>query len=629
MTLLYPIYVRRSDGKAATATRGKREEHNRPTEDQMNQKPDTNGVSDYYREVQPDEAKHIDWRRKLGGMLARELQRRDQGTPMNYQCHAFSLTITDIGHILVQFPEHYRLFEHIKRSEKDGKTEVKNKTHAAGGNDRQDAYLYGHPDGRRKRFRSPADYFPHLLWLCTDETGDPDNCSCKLCCPEEFEGVQPVAKAVKAKIEVEKKLKPQNSDISVQAQPQSQSQPQQSTESLQPTPLPRIRSMEQQIDSQYRGFKYRPGELCWFRRENAWGLGVVLRRWVNHSQQSYTVQPLSHPFERLDPVIKSHDGEMRPWLAWSVPKFTLPALNELDDPPRFETVNWQALRSGNYGEGGNLEVDGSILAAKSIDSSYTPFNAQSTKEGQNGQLETYYDGIYLGGEKVWVGEPIRLAYGSGTDIMVVQSIVEGDGLSFVGDTYSLMTVPHPDASKPTPATATMNPQLPTRLTEDLAFRNAFSTPQLKRASFWKLTAVKQRVGIDAIKGRWYEASSLLPDLHSEQFETMKKRGDIQEASLFLNARGDCLSANRSNLKPKPQRIDMRRQTRIEAFANAVPPDTQIVEGIDPPSEAGTGVEARGDVDLMIDPQFATQNGDDGSLDQFMNLDGVDQSYQQY
>ena len=69
------------------------------------------------------------------------------------------------------FPEHYRLYEHVKKTEKDGKTEVKSKTHAAGGNDRQDAYLYGHPAGRKKRYRSPADFFPHLLWLCTDESG--------------------------------------------------------------------------------------------------------------------------------------------------------------------------------------------------------------------------------------------------------------------------------------------------------------------------------------------------------------------------------------------------------------------------------------------------------------------------
>ena len=90
--------------------------------------------------------------------------------------------------MLVTFPENYRLYEHVKKTERDGKLEIKSKTHAAGGNDRQDAYLYGYPAGRKKRFRSPAEFFPHLLWLCTDESGDPDNCSCKLCQPEEMDG---------------------------------------------------------------------------------------------------------------------------------------------------------------------------------------------------------------------------------------------------------------------------------------------------------------------------------------------------------------------------------------------------------------------------------------------------------
>jgi hypothetical protein len=104
---------------------------------------------------------------------------------------------TDNGCILVTFPEGYRLYEHVKKTEKDGQLEVKTKTHAGGGNDRQDAYLYGHPTGRRKRFRSPADFFPHLLWLTTDESGDPDNCGCKICSPEDLDTVLPGAKGVK------------------------------------------------------------------------------------------------------------------------------------------------------------------------------------------------------------------------------------------------------------------------------------------------------------------------------------------------------------------------------------------------------------------------------------------------
>jgi hypothetical protein len=60
--------------------------------------------------------------------------------------------------------------------------------HAAGTFERQDSYLYGHPQGRKKRFRSPADFFHHLLWLSADEEGDAMNCPCKICSPDPKKG---------------------------------------------------------------------------------------------------------------------------------------------------------------------------------------------------------------------------------------------------------------------------------------------------------------------------------------------------------------------------------------------------------------------------------------------------------
>lgn len=35
----------------------------------MNDTPDANGNVDCYKKLEVDEAKHVDWRRKLGGML--------------------------------------------------------------------------------------------------------------------------------------------------------------------------------------------------------------------------------------------------------------------------------------------------------------------------------------------------------------------------------------------------------------------------------------------------------------------------------------------------------------------------------------------------------------------------------
>ena len=83
MARFYPLFMRRSDGKLEIVVKGKRKETNEPTTEQLDQKPDKHGISDYYREVSLDEMKSLDWRRKLGGMLARELGWKDktgQGT---------------------------------------------------------------------------------------------------------------------------------------------------------------------------------------------------------------------------------------------------------------------------------------------------------------------------------------------------------------------------------------------------------------------------------------------------------------------------------------------------------------------------------------------------------------------
>lgn len=73
MVAYYPLYVLRSDGVTESRSSKGAVEKNEPTKDQLDATPDRNGVSDFYREVVEGEAKEIDWRRKLGGMLMREL----------------------------------------------------------------------------------------------------------------------------------------------------------------------------------------------------------------------------------------------------------------------------------------------------------------------------------------------------------------------------------------------------------------------------------------------------------------------------------------------------------------------------------------------------------------------------
>lgn len=570
--------------------------------------------------------------------------------------------------MLVAFPENYRLYEHVKKTEKDGKTEVKNKTHAAGGNERQDAYLYGHPIGRKKRYRSPADFFPHLLWLSTDETGDPGNCGCKICSPEDL--AEPVTAKVRVKQESDSKAASQPAGVvarqpsgSVPTKPQAplsapSPAPKATTpaaRTLVPTPLKPPRTTDQHVDRQYNTFMYRGGELVWFQRGQAWGLGVVLRRWMNSTNQHhYTVQPLSHPFAHSPQITKSSDAELRPWLAWSVPKYTNEALNNMKEPLTYDTADWSGMMQGRYGNG-DLEVDGSILAAKSIDSSYVLVGPNKPVERQPGVFETYCDGIFLGAEKAWVGDPLRLQTIGSTDILVLHSVVHRSAtldpsgarqsVSLIGDVYKLQTVRHTDQSISTPASPSNNPQLPERLTQDITYRNSRSIGVKGIASYWQLITIKKIVGLNDIKGRWYEATLLLPILQRSMFDDAARKGEIQEASLWMNARGDCLNSNRPSSLPRLPRQNIRKESRVACFIQAVPPSAEVKEGIDPPLPDNVD-PALGSGSMEIDPRFETaedhghghealhsgRSGHAGAadpgasgLDEFMNLDGMEEN----
>lgn len=558
----------------------------------------------------------------------------------------------------------------MKRTEKDGKTEVKNKTHAAGGNDRQDAYLYGHPHGRRKRYRSPTEFFPHLLWLCTDESASADNCTCRVCCPEEVESVMPMVKPRPMKQEVDAKTPhrpaPTQMPATVTREPSNAAVPRPAPPPVKLTakPLPRPKSADQEMDWGWNNFTYRPGEMVWFKNGGAWSLGVVFRRWVQSPNgYFYTVQQLSLPSRYGPAVTKSSEHEMRPWLAWSVPRYTQDVLNNLkQDPMKYETADWTGMSQRRYGPG-NIEVDASILAAKAIDQTYTTFGHTGTAEPEPGVTEAHYDGVYLGAEKMWVGDPIRLVNDQSTDIMVVHSITDrskrmshlGQSLTqralyFTGDVYTLTTAPHNDPTKPSPAAPNNNPQLPQRLIKDLAERNSSSIRIKHQASYWKLRAVAARIKYSEVKGRWYEASLLLPVLRSPaEYDQMKAMGDIQEATFFMNARGDCVNSNRSETDVKLPKQNIWKETRIEAFGRAVPPGAQVTEGFEPPvpenmdpalaSGGQAGLGGRMDVD-HIDPKWDTAqsadqqqphtSGDDVDMNTLVNFDdelpGFTQNY---
>ena len=569
------------------------------------------------------------------------------------------------------------MFEHVKSKalDPDGKPQKSVKAHAGGGHDRQDAYLYGHPSGRKKRYRSPADFFPHLLWLVTDESGDRNNCSCKLCSPEELQNDEkpsasrnmrpevsvkreeklPVHVKRETPTAVSKSSKIQSTPSSVKASDVTKRPitPTSTTRNLNPSPLPQPRCLDQQIDAQYNKFIFRPGEILWFSRGEAWGLSLVIRRYLLQSSSSkiekaYIVQPLSHPYAHPPGVTVTQEDLLRPWLAWSAPPYTSDLLNTMS--VTYDTADWQGIISKKYGFG-DAEVDGSILAAKAVDASFTLFDFVRRIGQGNGVEELYWNGIYLGGEKIWLGDPTRLRGETGSDILVITCIVERKSVNtvnrmpetnlfFIGDMYTFSAMHLVEGYKP------HSSNIPERMREDLIFRNTVTANVSRPAGYWKLVQANARVDINNIKGRWYESSILFPILRGAAFADDIRRGDIYDTGLWMNARGESVAGFRGT--------GINKADRLNALGAAIPKGTVIMSGIDPPP-GGNRVEAAIANDFAHQPvqqqaqeqqvrypqlpqeqhehvdqlQAPIQDSGHGALEEFMDLEGIPGFGQEY
>ncbi|TAQ83995.1 hypothetical protein B7494_g7678 [Chlorociboria aeruginascens] len=590
MAPYYPLTVLRSDGLFEVLLAGKKE-LNQPTPKQLDSTPDANGLVDYYRKVDKDDLKAVDWRRKLGTLLMRVLDSKNQ-----YKRRDF---------ILVDLPEGFSLWEHVKFNVSDQKKKDKLRN-TAQVYERQDVYLYGHRDGPRKRYRSPGDFFPHLLWLATDKDGDNANCSCKICSPDgDKEIVSDSRVELPATKPATKAPKPTAADQFVEQKgPQASAlqRPGPQAPLAQATTI-QGENLEQKSDSSANSpFLYRPGELIWFNKGTAWGLAIISKRQSVNGKARYIVQPLSHPLSYPPYQIKDNENEIRPWLAWSVPSTTHAQINNA----HYESVQWERVSNGEYGRG-DAEVDGSILAAKLIDSSYTLFDRIEAPSAN--PLNTHYNGMFLGAEKIWVGEPVRLrSQGNEVIVMIVNKLAEltisptNSIVTFIGDIYKFVEMPMPytDRSQwPTPA-------LPPRMVADLRFRNEVAD-NAKRATWyeWRLLQPAAKKGLAEVKGRWYESRSLLPILRGiQQSEQDILQGTSGDTSIWMNGRGDSNPGQ-----------GQRKISRLDTLGRAVPPGFTISRGLDEPQADNLFPD-------VMPSQFVpiSQPGYiEGDIDQYMDL----------
>ncbi|KUJ06873.1 uncharacterized protein LY89DRAFT_712404 [Mollisia scopiformis] len=607
MAPYYPLFVTRSDGLLEFITKTGVKELNQPTTAQLNDTPDANGNVDCYRSLEPDAEKAIDWRRKLGGMMMRELGGNSD---------EFSKTR---NYILKELPDGYTLWEHVKYN-KDKMTEDKKDKggkHAAGTYERQDAYLYGHPQGRKKRFRSPADFFPHLLWLAVDREDDPANCSCKICSPEgDGEVAENAGKAKSEDKPIKKEQKPTPIFAPTpKAIPITTSVPVVLVPSklpAQPTRQVTTRSSEQQADGDPNSkFLYRPGEVVWFNNDPNWRLGVIGKRGLVTGQPRYLIQPLSNPLEHQAQQIKDQETSLRPWLAWSVPETTNPSLNNM----AFENVPWDRVVAGEFD--GNRKhdhvVDGSILAAKMVDASYSLFERQENALASPG--EVHYNGMFLGAEKIWVGEPVRLKVPPkpvpDMVVMVIQKLIERtvqgkSSVTFVGDVYKFVEMP----SQYTNRSQWPTPDLPARMVADLRFRNETAENAGTNTWYeWRLLEPAAHKELTDIRGRWYETKTLLPILRgAAQFKLDQIAGKLGDAGEWMNSRRD------NNKVP-----EQRKKNRRDTLGPSVPAEFKVSRGLNGPAADNIFPDEQ---QLRPAPPFEGA----ADLEQFMDLDGTGQEF---
>ncbi|CAG8678956.1 28391_t:CDS:2, partial [Racocetra persica] len=136
-----------SSGLTVTYSDGKKSTH--PTK--LSPVPDEKGNMFYYRPVARNEPKANLYATKLGLELCKELKQQN---------------VKVSRAVLTDLPDGYGLYDHIKQYPPDESGKPKTT--------RTDTYLYGNG----AKFRSPAEFKDHLLWLASDKAV---SCNCRYC----------------------------------------------------------------------------------------------------------------------------------------------------------------------------------------------------------------------------------------------------------------------------------------------------------------------------------------------------------------------------------------------------------------------------------------------------------------
>lgn len=304
---------------------------------------------------------------------------------------------------------------------------------------------------------------------------------------------------------------------------------------------------------------FRAGEVVWFKNNNSWRVGMILT-----SSATLSIIPFGHPLYRTQEVIKE-EADIRPFLAFSIPQIN-PGLQELKGRA-LSQIDWQALQDkfGAHADSSRREglaIEATKLAATRVDQCYSTFNPIQ-EPAQNYDI---FGGVFLGAEKICVGEAVRILFPREQQdqiaekgvpvVMVIKRIIvdrDGGALVFEGSLWKLQH-------------ATLAQQLQTRnqgllpaaLRGEKEFRDSVLHVRGWRVE-WMQVNESMSVNETFIRGRFYETRRLTPILNPAKFQEMLQQKHIDDIQTLLNNRGDSSG-------PRVGRV----LNRAQAVAGAVP-----------------------------------------------------------
>ncbi|KAF8445339.1 transcription-silencing protein Clr2-domain-containing protein [Kalaharituber pfeilii] len=127
---------------------------NRPPADRIKTgKEDAGDMLAYYKQCPKDGKRDLQWRVELGTQLVALMN------PAEWEGRLYCLK---------NWPEGYVLYDRVVHREAGDKPTIK-------------TWLYGHPEGPKKRYSSPQEFLPHLMWLAVDKNHKRANCGCAIC----------------------------------------------------------------------------------------------------------------------------------------------------------------------------------------------------------------------------------------------------------------------------------------------------------------------------------------------------------------------------------------------------------------------------------------------------------------